>query len=650
MPKLPAWITPTFFCVAGLVMAHHPMLKDGLGWIQADPGDTRFCNYLLEHGYRWMFQHPGHTELWSPPYFYPTVGHLAWAENMLGAMPFYAVWRVLGFPIDTSLQLWIFTLGALNFVAAYFLFRRCIKVDVFAASVGAALFAFAGMRINQTMHYQLFPQFFSIWAVHACWRLAVDGKQLTEQQRTKWLAVLIFSAAFQIAVGIYLGWFLVFGLFVAGVMGLMLKGGRERIWFIVKSHPFALVLLSLASLALLLPIGLRYLGTAEEFGGRPFQEAVTMIPQVRAWFHFGAASWWYGFLDRTPMFQSIPMTHEQRVGFGLVTTALCAVGLWSARKDAALRFLGAMLVLLLVCTTLWGNYPDGFTLWKYVWSYFPGAKAIRGVARVALLYLIVVSLFVAVAIDWLRKKSAALSVAAVVLGFAAVIEQGETTPAYDKQQARADLKDISAAISPDCEAFFFSPVDGTGPAWKYQLDAMMVSLERTVPTLNGYSGQNPPSWHLGDPGIRSQQDEQRLSQGLQIWANFRKLEKPVCWAKVALQEGPMRAAFVSQAVPASIAAGQRARVSVRFANTGKGSWDPAQRFALGSQAPRDGLTWAVNRAALPKVVAPGEEVDIAFEVLAPAQPGQHVFQWRLLQEGVAWFGALSPPVQIEVVP
>lgn len=646
--KLPPWLVPALFCAAGLVMAHHPMMKDGLGWIQADPGDTRFCNYLLEHGYRWLLQQPGHTELWSPPYFFPTEGHLAWAENMLGAMPFYAVWRVLGFPIDTSLQLWILSLGALNFTAAYFFFRRCIKVDTFAASVGAALFAFAGMRINQTMHYQLFPQFFSIWAVHACWRLAIDGKALTEQLRVRWLALLFLSVAFQIAVGIYLGWFLIFGLAAAGGLGVLFKEGRQRIGFILKSHPFAIALLSLVSIALLLPIGIRYLGTAQEFGGRPFEEAVTMIPQVRAWFLFGYASWFYGWQEKWALFQGIPMAHEQRVGFGLVTTALCAMGLWHARKDKALRFVGLLLVLLLVCTTLWGNYPDGFTVWKYIWSYFPGAKAIRGVARVALLYLIGVSLFVAVAVDWLRSKGAALAVVGIVLGLGAVLEQGETTAAYNKAQARADLKDISAAIGPDCEAFYFSPVGPTGPAWKYQLDAMMTSLERNLPTLNGYSGQNPPNWALGDPGLHHQGSEQQLTQALQLWLNFRRVSQRVCWAKVGLQEGPLRAAFVSQQVPATLAVGQRAPVTVRFKNIGETVWDPGQQFALGSQGPQDNVTWSANRVPLPKVVRPGEEVSVGFEIPAPTTPGKYVFQWRMVQERVAWFGAVSAPVEIEV--
>lgn len=648
MPKLPAWLIPACFCAGGLVMAHHPMMKDGLGWIQFDPGDTRFCNYLLEHGYRWMFQLKGHTALWSPPDFFPTEGHLAWAENMLGAMPLYAVWRLVGFPIDTAFQLWILSLGALNFTAAYFFFRRCVKVDSFSASVGAAVFAFAGMRINQTMHYQLFPQFFSIWAVHACWRLAVDGKALSEQARTKWLAVLFLSVAAQIAVGIYLGWFLIFGLVVAGGAGLLFKEGRARVWFVLKGHPFTIALLSLVCVAILLPIGLRYLGTAQEFGGRPFEEAVTMIPQPRAWFHFGPYSWAYAWLERYPLFQHIPMSHEQRIGYGVVTTLLCAFGLWTARWDRALKFLGMLLVLFIVGTMLWGDYPNGFTLWKYVWAYFPGAKAIRGVSRVALFYLIGVSLFAAVALDWLRAQGKRLAVAAVPLGLLAVLEQGETTPAFSKGQMRTDLKDISDQLGPDCEAFFFSPLDGYGPAWKYQLDGMMVSLERSIPTLNGYSGQVPPGWGLGDPAIRSPVDEQRNAAALQQWLDAKQVKQKVCWAKVGLQEGPLRAEFLGQSVPAQLVAGQRAPATLRFKNIGERDWTPEGKFFLGSQAPRDNTTWSSNRVGIPRTIKPGEELAVSFEFVAPTTPGTYTFQWRLVQEFVTWFGSVSTPVQIDV--
>ena len=651
MSKLPAWLIPVVFCIGGLVMAHHPMLKDGLGWIQFDPGDTRFCNYLLEHGYRWMMRWPGHSDLWSPPYFYPTEGHLAWAENMLGGLPFYAPWRILGFAVDTSFQLWIFTLGALNFVAMYFFLKRCVKVDTFAASVGAVLFAFAGMRINQSMHYQLFPQFFSVWAIHGCWRLTVDGKLLSEQDRVRWLGVLFLGVSGQIAVGIYLGWFLIFCLVMAFALALVFKEGRDRIWFVLKSHPFAIALFATASVAALMPIAKHYLGTSEQFGGRPFGEALTMIPPPQAWFHFGNWSWFYGFTNDWPLFRSIPMGHEQRIGYGLVTTALCFAGIWTARRDLGFRYLALLLVLLILATTLWGGYPEGFTAWKTIWSYFPGAKAIRAVARVALMYLILVSIFVAVALDRLRSMTRKVALLAIPLGLASMIEQGETTAAFSKTQARSDVADIVAQLGPECEVFFFSAIDPTGPTWKYMLDAMMAELERGIPTINGYSGQQPPGWEtLGEPNIRSADDERRNANAAQHWIDLRQIKQHVCWAKVALQEGPQRAEFATVSVPPVVIAGQRVPVTLRIRNTGTTVWDPAQNFRLGSQAPRDNTTWGLNRVGLPKIVKPGEEVEMAFEITAPAAPGKYAFQWRMVQEMVMWFGRVSPPVEVEVRP
>ncbi len=648
MPKLPPWLVPVIFCAGGLVMAHHPMMKDGLGFIQFDWGDTRFVNFMLEHTWQWVLRNPAHAELWSPPFFYPVEGHLAWSENMFGGVPFYAPWRILGFDVATAFQLWVMTLGALNFTAAYYFFRRCLKVDGFAASAAAALFAFAGMRINQTMHYQLFPQFFSIWAVHACWRLAVDFKALTERQRTFWLVVLFASVTWQILVGIYLGWFLIFGLAVAGGIGLLYRDGRERIWFVLKSHPFTIALLSAVCLTLLLPVGLRYAGTAEEFGGRPFEEALTMIPEPRAWLHFGPYSWWYAGLEKFPMFQKIVMSHEQRIGFGIVTSLLCFVGMYFSRRDRALAFVGMVLVLLFAFTTLWGDYPEGFTAWKYIWGYFPGAKAIRGVARVALLYLIGVSMFTAVAIHHLRAMGSKLAVLGVLLGLASVIEQGETTPAFSKKDQTVDLEEISAAIPADCEVFFFSPIDARGPYWKYQLDAMLVALSRGIPTLNGYSGQSPAGYPLGDPVIHSPGHEQALARAAQAWVNEKKITKKVCWAKVGLQEGPAKSKFIAQQVPTSLIAGQRASVTLKFKNIGEETWDPAQNFRLGSQAPRDSTTWGMNRVQLPRAVKPGDEVEIPFEVAAPAEPGKYAFSFRLVHEMVAWFGNASSPVEIEV--
>jgi hypothetical protein len=38
----------------------------------------------------------------------------------------------------------------------------------------------------------------------------------------------------------------------------------------------------------------------------------------------------------------------------------------------------------------------------------------------------------------------------------------------------------------------------------------------------------------------------------------------------------------------------------------------------------------------------------AFTITAPSSPGTYDFQWQMLEEGVAWFGPTTDPVQVLV--
>ncbi|NMB76576.1 MAG: DNRLRE domain-containing protein [Myxococcales bacterium] len=111
-----------------------------------------------------------------------------------------------------------------------------------------------------------------------------------------------------------------------------------------------------------------------------------------------------------------------------------------------------------------------------------------------------------------------------------------------------------------------------------------------------------------------------------------------------------RASFASQSPPpASMVIGQRAPVEVRFVNQGYDDWTPAAGYALGSQSPPDNTTWGFSRIALPATVSHGGTAVFSAQVTAPASPGSYTFQWRMVQEGVDWFGDTSPAVQVQVL-
>jgi Ig-like domain from next to BRCA1 gene len=108
------------------------------------------------------------------------------------------------------------------------------------------------------------------------------------------------------------------------------------------------------------------------------------------------------------------------------------------------------------------------------------------------------------------------------------------------------------------------------------------------------------------------------------------------------------AKFISQSVPTSMQAGQTYTVSVTMQNTGSTTWTDQGNYHLGSQNPQDNLTWGINRVSLPAAVTPGGQVTFTFDVTAPTTPGSYDFQWRMVQDGVEWFGDFTPDVLVDV--
>jgi len=110
-----------------------------------------------------------------------------------------------------------------------------------------------------------------------------------------------------------------------------------------------------------------------------------------------------------------------------------------------------------------------------------------------------------------------------------------------------------------------------------------------------------------------------------------------------------RAGFGSQTVPSAMNAGATASVSVTMTNTGSTTWSASRLYALGSQNPGDNTTWGLGRVSLAGDVPPGGSATFTFNITAPATPGTYNFQWRMVQDGVEWFGDSSTNVAVDVL-
>lgn len=109
------------------------------------------------------------------------------------------------------------------------------------------------------------------------------------------------------------------------------------------------------------------------------------------------------------------------------------------------------------------------------------------------------------------------------------------------------------------------------------------------------------------------------------------------------------AAFVSQIVPAAIPAGETAAASITMRNTGTSTWQAGRGYALGSQDPQDNTSWGTDRWPLPGDVGPGATVTFTRDIPAPQAAGTS-FRWRMVQQGVGFFGAASTAVAVGIGP
>jgi hypothetical protein len=114
---------------------------------------------------------------------------------------------------------------------------------------------------------------------------------------------------------------------------------------------------------------------------------------------------------------------------------------------------------------------------------------------------------------------------------------------------------------------------------------------------------------------------------------------------------PNGAKFISQSAPKSMGEGLLYSVSVTMKNTGSNTWDPSV-FKLGSQNPQDNGTWGMGRVLLSALVPPGSQAVFSFVVTAPVLAGTYNLQWRMVQEGIEWFGDTTPniPVAVDALP
>ena len=655
-------------------------LMNTLDWFSALPGDLgdpRFNSYVLEHLYQWMTGVA--PKLWSPAFFYPFEGTLAFSDNHFGTGWVYALIRLAGFDREYAFAGWFALAVVLNFWATYYALKK-LKFSVIAAAAGAFTFAFGLAVLHKEAHAQLTYRFAIPLAFCAFYQFLLTA-------RLFYLSLTAVWGAVQFYLSIYLGVFLAYLLLTTAIaywicnwrapknsFNHLFSGGSAGLRLMSWGIIFFCALLVGALLYQYQMISIQY-GFR-----RSAEEIMTMIPRPASYLvaDRSTLTGWVG-----NWVTGIPMRHEHQMFFGIGATLIALAGCalsWRLEKNGALVRVSAVTLLALVLmTTVFGSHSFYHLILKV-----PGLSSVRAVSRVVLVMMLPLAILVAAAFEILHQKwlsdakprvfnrVALLSVAVALLTLETVMYKPYHSPIASWQERKAEVEKLFPAEIAHDAILYLTQRKGEHFAFS-EIDAMIVAQDRLLPTVNGYSGNAPKGYTPPDPCISA---KKRINdfflQNPSSSLNRKDLERRVltvmmapCPHEPSVSAGWVITGAAAENIELTLNAEKEDR-AVRLiltvknrSNTsfstmhGRGPVRLSWRFVPLDQSGRHLAEppWKA-RKDLSFVLVPDADHTESFTIQPPAKAGRYLLEATLVQEGISWFhdlGMQIPSIKFNVI-
>ncbi len=508
----------------GTCLFHIPVFSSGFDYFPGDRGDARAFVYIAEHWYQAL---QGHADLLSPGMFHPVKGTLGYTDAFAAhALP-YSLLRAAGLDMFSALAVPVVLLNFFTYIACFILLNKTLRFNVIASCVGAFFFAFNSPKLNHPGHFNLQPALFLPLVLIFIVQFGRNAADLTQKKALWLLSLAALFLDLELLTSLYQGWFFIFWSFLFLVLALCVPATRTFLLGIIRRFWPALAGGALVFLLGLIPLLLVYLPVREAVGSRPYGLVSPLIPEFWSLFLMGHGNYVWGKVSDA-IWRIHPLSStEHYLGIGLVPTAawlaILAWSVWIVKRYANERiafnrnregiepwtsylFLSLAVLATTLVYIIGMKYWNGGSPWRFVYLYFPGADGFRTVTR----YVTVLSLPMAIAFAFMvqhgmQKISAQKKVpvrAFLTAGMIAAVsfglfEQFGHSAAFSKSAETAWLNNLASRLPENCSSFYVTAGRiRKDVKYEYQIDAMLVSVMRQVPTLNGYSGHVPPGWAL----------------------------------------------------------------------------------------------------------------------------------------------------------
>ncbi len=488
MNKISNTAVVTFLFLFGITYFCIRILGFNLEFIPGDKGDSRFINYLLEHGYSWLI---GKTEsFWSAPFMFPFKNTIALSDAMIGTQPFYFLWRYMGFCPETAYQLWWICICTLNFWLSYWAFNKYFKNQILAG-VLAWVFAFSIFNLGQLNYMQMIIRFPIPIAMYAAYRIA-------DKVSLKYLFIYSLFLVYQFYCVPYTGFYLFYFSFAFICIYLVLSKStiitiknyfNREIWFKTTAIVSGFAIL----LALLL---LPYANMSKTVGLRLYKEVLPYVPQIKWYFlpHESSLPWNF-------LFETIKSEGEKWwmmylfPGMILIGTLIFSIIYFIynfLRKKEITIVLKSLIILSLIICVLHIRIGDNITLYALIFK-LPGINSMRVPSRFMHLELFILLLILGHFISKFNFKAILITFVLLLIDNSFdsknVVRERKETLIQRKEELISEIKKLE-----NFDYKRIALVDTINPAFVSHIDMMLAAQSLKLKTINGYSSYCPDAY------------------------------------------------------------------------------------------------------------------------------------------------------------
>ncbi|MCB0396052.1 MAG: hypothetical protein KDD36_05340 [Flavobacteriales bacterium] len=479
--------------LAGFYFLGLPVTGRDFAYFPGDFGDARFNMYLVEHAT--LFFRGWVKDYWDAPFMYPEPHVIAYADNLLGASPFYGLFRMLGLDRHTSFQCWFHLLSALNFTACY-LFLFYWTRNAKAAVLGALVFAYSIALQSQMSHIQTFSRFpipLAFWM----------SMLFMRRYQPVYFALALGFVVYEFYCGMYLGLLLIIPMTIL-YLWMIIKYRRV---LLEKAHSKnwmkQMVLALLINVLMLYPL-LNIYARQMDLASLPSHETIlSTVPTITSHFFAHSGSIWK-VLTEFGVDREEAWWHHQIFAGGIATMCILVmiivvlVRKWrctwltdDANDPLLLMVFGSGILMMVLFVKI-----RSASLYMYL-SRLDGFASIRQVARiinVELLFFAIATSFVLRPLFRRYSKWSGLifigCLGLLVLDNSYRSEQSYRQSKIKSQEAIAYVEQKLKDLPPGA-LFSYEPTDTGTVKVFYHIDAMLAAQTYGLKTVNGYSGYFP---------------------------------------------------------------------------------------------------------------------------------------------------------------